>query len=659
MSDNKPSSQDGKPEGGGDPVGDWTRMMAGPFADMMGGPMRDLMEMQAKTARDMFAMFMPGADDAAKNSGMDAANEAMRAWQDMASDMQATWATMLADNPATGASPFGDPQKFLDVSGKWMEASPIADEALQKKLMDDAVKLWSAVLEGMTPDGADGAGKIDLPHSDRRFSDPKWRELPFHTLIHQSYLAMAEQMMAAAERPAAGMSEEAHDKMKFCTRLVVEALSPAHFPLTNPLVMEKTIASGGRNLVKGMEHLVKDMKAGQLTHTDSAAFELGRDIAATPGHVVFETDLFQLIHYTPTTEEVLEVPLVIFPPWINRYYILDLGKKKSFIAWAVDQGISTFIVSWKSADASMAEIGWEDYIAAQEAAIDHVRERLDVPAVHTIGYCVAGTTLAATLSVLARRKEADKVKSATFFTAQVDFSEAGELNFFIDEQQMAAIDTMSSEGFVDGRYLAAAFNLLRSPDLIWSYVIRNYLLGEDYAAFDLLHWNGDTTNLPARFHREYLKNLYHENRLVIPDRLSANGTPIDLRRIETPAYIQAGREDHIAPAKSVWKMTRHLSGPVRFMLAGSGHIAGVVNPPASGKYQYWTIDAVGEESELPDTLDEFVASANETAGSWWPDWLEWIRSHDPATVPATGKRKPGGKGDKTVEPAPGRYVRTR
>jgi polyhydroxyalkanoate synthase len=395
------------------------------------------------------------------------------------------------------------------------------------------------------------------------------------------------------------------------------------------------------------------LRKGQLTHTDPEAFELGRNLAVTPGKVVYETPLYQLIQYSPSTETVLAVPLLIFPPWINRFYILDLNPRKSFIRWAVEQGVTVFVVSWKSADASMADVVWDDYVRAQLEAIDLVRARLKVPDTHVIGYCVAGTTLAATLALMARRGEAGKVRSATFFTAQVDFEKAGELKSFIDDQQIKLLEGMVTDGYIDGRYLAATFNLLRGPDLIWNYVVSNYMLGESYPAFDLLHWNGDTTNLPAKWHKAYLEELYRDNRLVIPDSLEIDGTPIDLHQIATPCYIQAGREDHIAPAESVWKLTRHLAGPWRFLLAGSGHIAGVVNPPDSGKYQFWRNDGA------PQTLAEFVAGARETKGSWWPDWIDWIREQDAATVSAKGKRVPGGRGDPVIEDAPGRYVKTR
>ena len=498
--------------------------------------------------------------------------------------------------------------------------------------------------------GEDGP---ELPRKDRRFADPKWREQPFYALIHQTYLMLAEQVLAMTEAVETGDPAK-REQLKFAARTLVEALSPANFPMLNPLVMEKAAATNGESLVKGFEHLLGDLKRGQLTHVDPEAFKLGENIATTPGKVVHETPLYQLLQYSPATANVLEVPLVIFPPWINRFYILDLSPQKSFIRWAVEQGVTVFVVSWKSADASMKDLVWDDYIAAQIDAIDTVRERLGVKAVHTIGYCVAGTTLAATLALLARRGQADRVKSATFFTAQVDFSHSGELKVFIDDQQLAALEKISSEtGYLDGRYMSATFNLLRGNDLVWNYVVNNYLLGGDYPAFDLLHWNGDVTNLPAKWHMSYLKDLYRDNRLVVPDSLSAGGTPIDLTRIETPAYIQAGREDHIAPAASVWHLMHHLRGPRQFVLAGSGHIAGVVNPPSAKKYQYWT------NPQPVDSFDDFVAGASETPGSWWPHWIEWLRTQSSVEVPAKGKRVPGSKGDLVIEDAPGRYVKSR
>jgi polyhydroxyalkanoate synthase len=369
--------------------------------------------------------------------------------------------------------------------------------------------------------------------------------------------------------------------------------------------------------------------------------------------VVKQTPLYQLIQYAPTTGEVYGTPLIIFPPWINRFYILDLNEKKSFIRWAVAQGLTVFVVSWKSADETTIDVTMDDYVKAQLDAIDTARELLDVDDVHLIGYCVAGTTLAATLALLEARDEADRVASATFFTAQVDFSEAGDLNMMLGEDQLRLIEQLSDKGYMDGRYMAATFNMLRGRDLIWNYVTNNYLMGEEYPPFDLLHWNGDTTNLPAKWHGAYLRDLYRDNKLVQPGGITIDGTPINIGKVKTPTYVQAGREDHIAPAHSVWKITRHFQGPVRFVLAGSGHIAGVVNPPEAGKYQYWI------NEEKVDTLEQFVEGATEVKGSWWPDWLSWIDRKSDGKVPAGGARIPGEGKLKAIEDAPGSYVKGR
>lgn len=606
-----------------------------------------------KMPQTLFAPIGAAADPAPKAQDL-------AQWTSVAQRMQMLWFDFQREQIAANAqkmpSMLGDPGNWLGIMQGWVKALPLSSPDTQKKMWEDSLALWEGVLGqyGIGPKaGQAGEGAPDLPLKDRRFADPKWRDQPFYALVHQTYLMLAEQVMAMVD--ALETNDPARtEQLRFAARTLVEALSPAHFPLTNPLVVEKTLATRGENLVSGMEHLLGDLQRGQLTHVDPEAFKLGENIATTPGKVVHQTPLYQLIQYSPTTDKVLEVPLVIFPPWINRFYILDLSPQKSFIRWAVEQGLTVFVVSWKSADESMADVVWDDYIRAQIEAIDTVRERLGVKSVHTIGYCVAGTTLAATLALMARRGEAKKVKSATFFTAQVDFENSGELKVFIDDKQLASLDRLSEQtGYLDGRYMAATFNLLRGNDLIWNYVVKNYLLGEDYPAFDLLHWNGDVTNLPAKWHKAYLKDLYRDNKLVVPDAMIADGTPIDLTRIETPAYIQAGREDHIAPAASVWKLMHHLRGPKTFLLAGSGHIAGVVNPPSARKYQYWTNEAPA------DTFDQFIAGATESPGSWWPHWIEWIRACDDAELAAKGKRVPGGKGDTAIEDAPGSYVKAR
>ncbi|MEN9684213.1 MAG: class poly(R)-hydroxyalkanoic acid synthase [Pseudomonadota bacterium] len=622
-------------------------------SDKTSSEQSEIFEAMFRTPQSLFAPFLPGG-----GAGQNAAAP-WQQWSAVAARLQQMWAEFQAQHAQNqNAEPaiFSDPGNFAGVMQGWLKLLPLADPAQQQQLWADGLALWESVLGqyGIGPKaGEAGPDGPALPRTDRRFADPAWRQQPFYALVHQTYLMLAERVLTLAEQAEPG-DPARKEQLRFAVRTLIEALSPAHFPLTNPLVIAKAAETGGESLIKGMEHLLADLKRGQLTHVDPEAFTLGENLAVTPGKVVHQTPLYQLLQYSPATPNVLAVPLVIFPPWINRFYILDLTPQKSFIKWATEQGITVFVVSWKSADETLADVVWDDYVRAQIDAIDTVRARLGVPAVHTIGYCVAGTTLAATLAVLARRGEADKVKSATFFTAQVDFEQAGELKVFIDDQQFATLKQLSADtGYLDGRYMAATFNLLRGRDLIWNYVINNYLLGEDYPAFDLLHWNGDVTNLPVKWHQSYLKDLYRDNKLVQPDALSVDGTPIDLTRITTPCYIQAGREDHIAPAQSVWQLTRHLHGPWQFVLAGSGHIAGVVNPPAARKYQYWT------NPEPVGSFAEFVAGAEETPGSWWPHWIDWLRAQDHATVPAKGKRAPGGRGDPAIEDAPGSYVKTR
>ena len=517
----------------------------------------------------------------------------------------------------------------------------------QADIWTRSFEFWQNAVSGYGSEAA-----LKKAEQDKRFSAPEWQSNAFFDLIRQSYVVACDRLMESVDAYP-GVDEETRRKLRFGTRAMLDALSPSNFPFTNPLVLQRTIDTGGENLLKGLENILHDLARGQLTHSDPNAFELGRDMAMTPGKVIKRTPLFELIHYAPTTPNVIETPLVIFPPWINRFYILDLNAKKSFIRWVLDQGISIFLVSWKSADESIADTDVEDYVLAQIEAIDTVRTLLTVDSVHVIGYCVAGTTLAATLGYLAARGEETKVKSATFFAAQVDFTSAGDLGLFVGDEQLEFIRQLSTRGFLDGRYMAATFNLLRGRDLIWNYVASNYLLGENAPPFDLLHWNGDTTNLPARWHQSYLTHFYRDNLLIQPGGIVIEGVPIDLARVRTPTYVQASREDHIAPAESVWKITHHLRGPTRFVLAGSGHIAGVINPPAAGKYSYWTND------RKVDTLAEFADGATETRGSWWPDWISWLKQLSSVQVPATGARIPGKGALPPLADAPGDYVRER
>jgi polyhydroxyalkanoate synthase len=519
-------------------------------------------------------------------------------------------------------------------------------------MMNAGAEAWAKGLEAWGQ--MLGLQSVSSESKDRRFSAPEWRDNPLFDQIRQTYLALSDKLLGTVDQ-IDDLDRETRARLKFATRNFVDAMSPSNFALTNPQVLKKTIETRGENLLNGLANMLKDIAAGQLTQTKPGVFEVGRNLATTPGKVIKETPLYQLIQYTPTTDEVLETPVVIFPPWINRFYILDLAPEKSFVRWCVGNGISLFMVSWKSADESIADASLEDYVlAGQVDAIDTVRDLLGVEAVHAIGYCVAGTTLAATLAWLHATKEQKKVASATFLTAQVDFSQAGDLKLFTGPETMALLEKLTAEkGYLDGRYMAATFNLLRGRDLIWNYVVNNYLLGEEPPPFDLLYWNSDTTNLPAKWHRAYLQDLYVGNKLAQKGAITIAGTPVDVDLVKTPTYIQAGREDHIAPPESVWKTMDHFAGPKRFVLAGSGHIAGVVNPPAAKKYCYWVNDAPC------GSLDEFIEGASEHQGSWWPDWLQWLKDQAPKTVKAAGARLPGKGKLKAVEDAPGRYVRDR
>jgi polyhydroxyalkanoate synthase len=556
------------------------------------------------------------------------------------------WAESLKkDQPfpawSPGAFGFGDAQAPSD---------PMALMSAGAQAWAKGLETWGKLLGGVPV--IPPAEEKD--RRDRRFAAPEWRENPIFDTIRHTYLRVSDQLLGTVDE-IEGIDEDAREKLRFATKSFVDAMSPSNFALTNPQVLKRTLETRGENLLKGLANMLKDIAAGQMTQTKPGVFDVGRNLATTPGKVIKQTPLYQLIQYTPTTDEVFKTPLVIFPPWINRFYILDLGPEKSFVRWCVDNGISLFMVSWKSADESIADATLDDYVLkGQIDAIDTVRDLLGVESVHAIGYCVAGTTLAATLGYLHARGEAEKVKSATFLTAQVDFTKAGDLKLFTGDETMALLEQLTKEkGYLDGRYMAATFNLLRGRDLIWNYVVNNYLLGDEPPPFDLLHWNSDTTNLPAGWHRDYLESLYKGNRLVLSGEIKVAGTPIDIDQVKTPSYIQAGREDHIAPPESVWKIMDHFAGPKRFVLAGSGHIAGVVNPPAAQKYQYWVSDSD------PDTLEQFVEAAEEHKGSWWPDWLEWLKDQDPTAVKAEAARIPGQGKLKPIEDAPGSYVKAR
>ena len=559
-----------------------------------------------------------------------------------------------ADQDSFDPDPLNLGDSFLALTARMMEDPARLAEA-QMALMQDYWKLWESTARRMMGEEAD---PVAAPASgDRRFRDKEWSENALFDFIKQSYLITARSVNHLVGETE-GLDPEDERKTEFFTQQFLNALSPSNFLYTNPEVLRATLDSKGENLVKGLENLLKDIdRSGdglRISMTDESAFEVGRNIAVTPGKVVYENALFQLIQYSPATDQVYETPLLIYPPWINKFYILDLTTEKSFIKWCVDQGLTVFIVSWVNPDAGYRDKGLDAYMReGMLEALSRVEDITGVKGVNVIGYCVAGTMLAALLAILAARGEEDRVRSATFFTAQVDFADAGDLKVFIDDEQLEALsERMEEKGYLDAQSMFTTFNLLRSNDLIWSFVVNNYLLGKEPFPFDLLYWNSDSTNLPATLHAQYLKYMYRENRLIEPDGLTIDGTPVDLRRIHTPVYIQAAKEDHIAPARSVYKLAHTVGGPKRVLLAGSGHIAGVINPPVADKYQYWT----RKGGKLPKDFDRFVAGSPETPGSWWPDWLNWLARHSGGKLPA---RQPGSQTYPPIEDAPGRYVKKR
>ncbi len=553
----------------------------------------------------------------------------------------------------SGAAPMIDP---LNIAGSFtqlaakMAANPEKVIEAQTALWQDYLKLWENAAKRAA--GEKTRPVIEPDKTDRRFKGADWSDNQIFDFIKQSYLLTAKHVQDCVHN-VEGLSRQDAAKVDFYTRQYVDAMSPSNFALTNPEVLKATIEEKGENLARGFENMLEDLQRGQgkpaLQMTDPDAFEVGRNIATTPGKVVFRNELLELIQYAPTTEEVYKTPLLIFPPWINKFYILDLTEQKSFVRWAAEQGHTVFIVSWVNPDERHAETGFEDYLTKGfKPALKAARKICGAESVNVIGYCVAGTMLAAALAYLAVKGKADQVNSATFFTAQVDFEEAGELQIFVDDKQLEAMERLTRDiGYLDGQAMAQTFNMLRSNDLIWSFVVNNYLLGKEPFPFDLLYWNSDSTRLPRAMHLYYLKNMYQENNLVKPGRIVLDGVPIDLSLVETPCYIQAGKEDHIAPAPSVFKILDQFKGPMRFVLAGSGHIAGVVNPPSARKYNYWT------NAKKAETLEGWLEGATEHPGSWWPDWQKWISRKSGVRVPA---RAPGGGKYKPLGDAPGTYV---
>ena len=534
----------------------------------------------------------------------------------------------------------GDPQKLLDAQTRY--AADLGD-------------LWHKSMAA-----AAGHGSKLEPLKDRRFSDEAWRANPWFDFLARSYVLTSRHMQDAVAG-VAGISPQTRHKALYYTRQMLDAAAPSNFALTNPQVLKATADTGGENLVKGLKNMMRDMEKGKgglsIAMTDTNAFEMGKNVASTPGKVVFQNDLMQLLQYQPSTKTVAKRPILIIPPWINKYYILDLQPKNSFIKWAVDQGNTVYVISWVNPDAKLAKKTFDDYLLEGPlAAMDTIAKATGEREINAIGYCLGGTLLACTLGYLTAKKD-NRIRSATFFTSLIDFSKPGDLGVYVDESQVDALEKrmLKRGGYLEGSEMAGTFNMLRANDLIWSFYVHNYLLGKDPFPFDLLYWNSDATRMPMAMHLTYLREMYLKNKLVVPGAISLAGTAIDLSKVKTPAYFISTVEDHIAPWASTYIGTQTLGGQNKFVLGGSGHIAGIVNPPAANKYGYWT------NPKQHAMAEDWLATATKHEGSWWNDWDKWIKSHNkekamPARVPGDALR--GGK-LKALEDAPGSFAKFR
>ena len=523
----------------------------------------------------------------------------------------------------------------------------------QIKYMQDASRLWQSTWMGLW--GLKSDPVIEPDRGDHRFKDELWEDHPMYDFIKQSYLITARCLYSTLTG-VKGLDDQKQAKVDFFTRQFIDALAPTNFLITNPAAQREFIGSGGLSVLKGLRNLLKDIEKGngqlKISMTDQDAFELGKNVAVTPGKVVYQNDMMQLLQYNPSTEQVLKRPLLIVPPWINKFYILDLREKNSLIKWAVDQGHTVFVVSWVNPDETYAEKGFDDYVLdGIVAATDAIEQATGEKEINAIGYCLGGTLLATTLAYMASKRDS-RIKSATFFATMMDFACPGELGIFIDEEQLASLEKRLERGYLDGSEMASTFNMLRANDLIWSFVVNNYLLGKEPFPFDLLYWNSDSTRMPANMHKFYLWNMYQKNLLREPGGLTIAGTPINLSKVKVPTYFLATIEDHIAPWKSTYAGTQLLSGKNRFVLAGSGHIAGVINPPNPDRPKYGYL--VNEQ--LPASPEEWYEGAAKQEGSWWPNWQEWVSSLNDAKVPA---RTPGDGALTVIEDAPGSYVKKR
>ena len=533
---------------------------------------------------------------------------------------------------------------------EYWTAEPGRSIQAQTKLYGQYFMLWTGMMQRMS--GVPMPPVAEPDPRDRRFKDPQWSENQFFDFVKQFYLITtrwAEQMVESAT----DLDPHVRLKAGFYVRQIANAVSPSNFLFTNPEILRDTLDSSADNLVRGMDMLAEDIAAGNgeliIRQSDNSHFAIGKNLALSPGKVILQNDVCQLIQYKPTTKEVLKRPLLIVPPWINKFYILDLNPEKSFVKWAVERGHTVFVVSWINPDERQADKSFEHYMREGILeSIDTIQKITGEKEINAIGYCVGGTLLSYTLAYMAGVGDT-RIASATLFATQVDFTHAGDLKVFIDEEQIEAVEKkMSVRGYLEGKNMTSSFNMLRSNDLIWSYVVNNYFRGKEPIPFDLLYWNSDATRMPAANHSFYLRNCYLDNKLA-EGELSVDGKALSLGDVTIPIYNLATRDDHIAPPRSVFFGSSFFGGPVTFVLAGSGHIAGVINPPSRGKYQYWTGPA-----PHGDGLDSWIGHAKEHPGSWWPHWQAWIEAQDDARVKA---RTPGGRKVKAIEDAPGSYVK--
>lgn len=531
-----------------------------------------------------------------------------------------------------------NPQKLMDINLEYMQNMALLWQETTRKFL-----------------GEESHAVAPAEKSDRRFRDPLWRDSFAFDFIRQSYLLTSDWLQKAV-RNADGLDQKERDRLDFYTRQFVDALAPSNFAMTNPEVLRETLNTNGQNLLRGLENLVEDLERGEgeleISKTSYESFEIGKNLATTSGGVIFENDLMQLIQYEPSTKNVYKTPLLIVPPWINKYYILDLRPENSFIKWAVDQGHTVFVMSWVNPDKKLARKTFESYMTeGLLTALDVVTKITGEKHANVVGYCIGGTLLATTLAYMAAKKMDKKIASATFLTTLIDFSHSGDLSLFTDDTHLKLIDEkMEKAGVLEGADLRQTFSLLRANDLIWSFVVNNYMLGKEPFPFDLLYWNDDSTNMPAAMHSFYLRNMYRDNLLCRPDGIKFGDTGLDVRDIKIPSYFISTKEDHIAPWKSTYDGMLLLGGKKTFVLSASGHVAGVINPPTANKYHYWVNPDI-DDREYPD---EWLAKAEQKPGSWWTHWADWVKATSGAKTPA---RTVGNSKYKVIEPAPGRYVK--